>query len=431
VTVRVADALIAAFGLASGGAALWMRHVGWALGWPASWAVALLAVVPAAACVVCAVLAARRLPRGASRSPARTGRTIALAVAALGFGAAAYGVRGAAVSLNPFDTTPVARSTMPPASHPVVLLMEAGGDRMLVVDMQTRGLYRWAPFPGLGAGPPYKHVDGMAWSPSKAQLIVDTSATDAHDVRFSDTFALALDGSLRRVASQTEDDACGGPSCVLLANGAVLACAQIHLTSTDEQLRTCTMRLDAAEAPRVVSWDPPPRERGAAAPSADGAEVYFSDRCPGEDHGDHCLFRAAFDGSARTLLGSMNGNACSIVPSPDGAAVIVVARGASYTDSCSNLWSFRARPGPASPTQIASLVPAADHHSFSYRGISAVAFSPDGARLVVLSDHEEGCAGSEGVSGCQVALYTLRADGREVALVRDMIPEGAALAWVR
>jgi hypothetical protein len=395
--------------------------------------VAVLAIVPAAACVACAGFAASgRFPRGAGRPPARNGRTIALAVAALGFGAAAYGVRGAAMSLNPFDTTPVARSTMPPPSHPVVLLMDGGGERMLLVDLQTRGLYRWAPFPGLGAGPPYKVVDQVAWSRAPARLIVGTSGTGEHDVRFFDIFALALDGSLRRVVSRTGDDACGGPSCVLLANGDVLACAQIHFTPAgDEQLRACTMRLDAAEAPRVASWNPPPRERGAAAPSADGTGVYFSDRCPGENYGDHCLFRAAFDGSARTLLGSMNGNACSIVASPDGAEVIVVARGASYTDSCSSLWRFRAGPGRVSPTQIARLVPGADHHSFSYRGITAVAFSPDGARLAVLSDHQEGCAGSEGVSGCQVALYALRTDGRELTLVKDMIPEGAALAWVQ
>jgi hypothetical protein len=78
-----------------------------------------------------------------------------------------------------------------------------------------------------------------------------------------------------------------------------------------------------------------------------------------------------------------------------------------------------------------ALVPAPDHHSFSYRGIQQVAFSPDGGRIALLSDHEEGCAGSEGVSGCQFKLYTLRSDGSDLALVSDMSPEGSILVWLR
>jgi Tol biopolymer transport system component len=64
--------------------------------------------------------------------------------------------------------------------------------------------------------------------------------------------------------------------------------------------------------------------------------------------------------------------------------------------------------------------------------IDEVAWSPDGARLALLSSHEGGCsAGVQDIAGgCRQAVYVVGADGTGLRLVRDGL-SGTGLFWVR
>jgi hypothetical protein len=158
----------------------------------------------------------------------------------------------------------------------------------------------------------------------------------------------------------------------------------------------------------------------------------YAGRCEGDGAGARCLFRAAIDGTARAPLGVLPGDACLLVPSPDGARLAVASRAAStpdrVDDACSELTVYT--PGVPSAPVVVTRFDARDDRTFRYNGIASIAWSPDGARLAVLSDHADGCSGSEGVSLCRYTEYVVDAASPGHRSISTYTHERAALVWL-
>jgi hypothetical protein len=109
--------------------------------------------------------------------------------------------------------------------------------------------------------------------------------------------------------------------------------------------------------------------------------------------------------------------------------VLVAARGASYTDGCSYLWSFASSPDSRNPRRLAEFM-----HSeagSSYGGdVGNMVFSPDGGRIAVLSNHKNGCSSYQGGRFCEDLLYTLRADGTGLHNISTHPFDGADIVWL-
>lgn len=404
-----------------------MRVRGWALDFPLDFLLAASSIAPCMLSLVTLGLFGYELARkGEGSTAARAQRGAPWLVAFAGLALASWGLSGATSSVNVFDDRPNAVTYLP--SGPAILAFVDGAP-VDVIDVERGAVFVYAP----GASMPADRSITAAWTDLAAHRVIATTSryTTGPEVAY-----LSFEpetGASADLFSVPERGPCS-EGCALV--GDHLACARRTTVDSDAshgwRMEICEHDL-AAGAPRVSTWSEPTIESGAAAvlPATQLAAggVLFSDRCEGEGYGDHCLYRAAADGSARALVGRLSGNACSIVISPDGARAAIAARTDWYGDPCERLFVLDV-PSDAL-REIARFAPAPEDEGHSQRGIALVAFSPDGARLAVTSDEVYGCGGYEGVSECEEQLSVLAVDGSGRHHVSERILGANALAWIR
>jgi hypothetical protein len=275
------------------------------------------------------------------------------------------------------------------------------------------------------------HLDGVWWSTRRGALLIKTTTYDTE--RQSSVWRWTPGAPPTRVVDLASTAPVGyGNHCSLLDDADRLACVvQGYDPSSGRGVVAREVVLHSLSTHRSAertAWTRPPVELGAAVVAPDARSVYFSDRCGGEEFGDHCIFRAALDGSDRRLVGPVDGNVCTMVVSRDGAHLALGASGKDYTDPCSHLWVIALVQGSA-PQRIADFLRPLNALPGSYRGVSQIAFSPDGARMALLSDEEMGCAGSQGISVCSRYMSIVSFDGQQRARVGSQLVDGS-LAWM-
>ena len=120
----------------------------------------------------------------------------------------------------------------------------------------------------------------------------------------------------------------------------------------------------------------------------------------------------------------VGGAVCSIDVSPDGARVAVVTRGADFSDACSELYVLPVRPPGAAPVHTSLQ---ADRVLVGgYRGVTSLAFAPDGTQLVVESDHAEGCPGGD----CGTREYVVDASSAGYRSLSTYSHDPSSLVWL-
>jgi hypothetical protein len=408
--------------VALGAACAFMRVRGWALDFPLDFLLAASSIAPCMLSLGTLGLFGYELARkGEGTTAARAQRGAPWLVAFAGLALASWGLSGATSSTNVFDDRPNTVSALP--SGPAILAFVDGAP-VDVIDVERGAVFVYAP----GASMQADGGASGAWADLAAHRVI------ARTYRYTSGPELAYvafepeTGARTELFAVPERDPCS-EGCALV--GDHLACARRTAIASDAstgwRMELCEHDL-AAGPPRVSTWSEPTIESGAAAVLPAGG-VLFSDRCEGEGYGDHCLYRAAADGSARQRLGRLSGNACSIVISPDGARAAVAARTDWYGDPCERLFVLDVASGAL--REIARFAPAPEDEGHSQHGIALVVFSPDGARLAVTSDEVYGCGGYEGVSECEEQLSVLAVDGSGRHHVSERILGANALAWIQ
>lgn len=329
---------------------------------------------------------------------------------------------------SPLDDTPAPIAALP-AGRGVVVAFDEGSSRAFVVnpvDAAHGKTSRWTATDALFAGPGGP-IRGAWWRPGRERIFVRAGSGDVA------LLAIERGGRSERVLVQSGAELAAAnivDACAVAPDASTLVCwgQQAIEGAAPARYRT-TVRLDAlvpGTPPRVVRWNAPVAETGAFAPLGDASAVLYSDRCSDAEPGASCLYRATNAGETRARVATLPGSACVIEPSPDGRRVAVASRVESYDRPCSELNVTSLEPGQRAPVRTSLLAAGPS----SYRGIGAIAWSPDGSQIVVTSDHAEGCSGSMGVTVCKNSEYVVDAATPGGRAVGTYAHEGSALVWL-
>jgi hypothetical protein len=335
----------------------------------------------------------------------RVGTTGLLVIASVGYAFAAWGLRGARVSLNPFDTTLTSIDGVPD-DHSILLAIDSSD--LDVVDLTRDHVFRLVSGRAMLAG---DLLRAAWWDEAQHRLLFRSSAG---------IDAVTLDGRHTTLFTLELEDDTYTDDCVLLdsrALGCVVAQRDVHTSAW--HVSTRVRRLDGG-AEESVEWSTPPDVPAHATMLHDGSAVVFADRCEGAEpeSGDECLYRAARDGSARSLIGALGGELCAIAISRDDSTAVVAS-------PCTRVRRVDITHGSIEP--IADFVP--EGNWIEGHGARSLAFSPDGERIAVLSDYIVGCTGDWG--DCNQNVVTLRIDGSERHLVAGWPIATHTLLWIQ
>jgi hypothetical protein len=323
-----------------------------------------------------------------------------------------------------------------PTDHAFILMFERLSSQAYVIDPAQPRLARGRPPRWAAPETRFRGDDGYIWGawwrPAQQRIFVLAGRRDMSLV------ALGRDGHSELVLRQRDDELTAEGvknGCALAPDASTLLCwgHQPIEGALPARYRT-KLRLDSLTPgvpPRHVAWPEPVTEPGVIAPLGDAREVLYADTCPGEESGAGCVFRATSEGAARALVATLPGPVCAIAPSPDGRLAAVASRRAGDNDgyACSEL-NVITLDQPTRPSVRTSLRAPKERY-FNYQGITAIAWSPDGAQLAVTSDHLEGCAGAEGVSACWDRPYVVDAAASGFRAVGGDDPsEMTSLVWL-
>ena len=171
-----------------------------------------------------------------------------------------------------------------------------------------------------------------------------------------------------------------------------------------------------------------------------GEAVVFVALSAGDRPGEHRGEVVWADGaSERTLLSLGSGSdAWSPKIAPDGGAVAVMARPPSQGEARSPTNLYVGALGPAAEPLRPLLPLEAKTPTFlpfggAYKGVVALAWSPDSQRLAFLAALEGDCRkGGMGELVCSYDLYVIDADGQNLRRLTSVgFTEQPALRWAR
>jgi hypothetical protein len=238
------------------------------------------------------------------------------------------------------------------------------------------------------------------WHAVEHRLLVVDCGGSAMVVR-----SIAADGKSHEVYRVAESmlDAIhiGACTCAVLADAERVACSGVLRVDPSVPPRTFLLEHAFTDPTPLASHEVLDTHGPSAVRfSTDGARAYFSETC-GPNREQLCVYAVSPDGAHKTELNLGQTNLCSFWPQADGRLGFVT----TADERCEEL-SVVDGELASMPKSVVRLRDAPDHASDSQQGIDGVAWSPDGASVALVSDHEgPGCAGSEGVSSCSGMLF--------------------------
>jgi WD40 repeat protein len=168
-------------------------------------------------------------------------------------------------------------------------------------------------------------------------------------------------------------------------------------------------------------------DHDAMALSPDGSKLAY-----GASDGLVVVESAAEPGAHDLRVRGVPSPVVSLAWSPDGSRLLAIAGGSTQTQTHRKaLWIVD--PSSRSAEEVGVPSPGPDPNGDNHEYVLAASFSPDGRRLVILSDVAGECGHPLQYYGCEcpASLYIAGVDGTAWRRLGDVTQGCAMLAWVR
>ncbi len=244
-------------------------------------------------------------------------------------------------------------------------------------------------------------------------------------------YTLDRTGAFREIWHQSSDvffQAGCDRGCTAMPAGAMLCHGDQYAEDELHRVpRVCTQALEPGVRPAIATWSE--GFLGSIPITAFATTgAIFMGVCPGADPATTCVSQGLADGTRRAAVARLRGAACEIVASPDGTRVAVSASGRGR---CDELWIVPSSGSADAREEVVVAFHAPAPASGIVPGqIRSLAWSPDGRRIAVISDHERGCVGGFDIGPCEYQLFVVGADGSGLTRVGPTTEVSTTLQWI-